>query len=181
MSTFNDLVNPNAVQWSLKTSTRSNWRDSIILMDPLSILCAVSTTIKATYNISSTLFRFIQSTRVIDKSLEELNREVESLTKALEAIELSLKDPAIIRIKSGEGTKGPWDFLDVAVTDTQRTVNALDSIVEGLGVVKKSANPFKKAVKQVKLNLDGDQISKVKDRIHTHTTSLQLALQTASL
>ena len=150
-------------------------------MDPLSVLSAVSAATKTTYNISSTLFRFIQSTRVIDKSLEELNREVESLTKALEAIELSLKDPAIIRIKNGEGTKGPWGSLDVAVTDTQRTVNALERIVEGLGTVKRSANPFKKAVKQVELNLDADQITRVKDRIRTHTTSLQLALQTASL
>lgn len=150
-------------------------------MDPLSILGAVSTATTTTYKISSVLFSFIQSTRVIDKTLEELNREVESLTKALETVELTLKDPAISRIKSGEDAKGPWGFLDVAVTDTQRTVNALEGIVEGLGMVKKSANPFKKAVKQVKLNLDADQISTVKDRIHTHTTSLQLALQTASL
>lgn len=150
-------------------------------MDPLSILGAVSTVTKTTYWISSTLIGFIQSTRVIDKTLEELKSEVEGLTKALETIELSLKDPAVSRIKSGEDTKGPWGFLDVAVTDTQRTVNALERIVEGLGTVKKSANPFKRAVKQVKLNLDADEINQVKDRIHTHTTSLQLALQTASL
>ena len=150
-------------------------------MDPLSILGAVWTATDATYWISSTLLRFIQSSRVIDKTLEELNREVEGLTKALETIELSLKDPAISRIKRRKDAKGPWGFLNVAVTDTQRTVNALEGIVEGLGKVKKSANPFKKAVKQVKFNLDADQISEVKDRIHTHTTSLQLALQTASL
>ena len=150
-------------------------------MDPLSILSAVSTVTKTTYWISSSLFTFIQSSRVIDKTLEELNREVKGLTKALESIELSLKDPAISRIKSGKDAKGPWGCLDVAVTDTQRTVNALKGIVEGLGVVKKSANPFKKTVKQVKLNLDTDQISGVRDRIHTHTTSLQLALQTTTL
>ena len=150
-------------------------------MDPLSILGAVSTVTKTTYWISNTLFNFIQSSRVVDNTLEELNREVEGLTKALKSIELGLKDPAISRAKSGGNVKGPWGFLDVAVTDTQRTVNALKGIVEGFGVVKKSANPFKKAVKQVKLNLDADQISGVKDRIHTHTTSLQLALQTATL
>ena len=150
-------------------------------MDPLSILSAVLTVTKTTYWISSSLFHFIQSTRAIDKTLEELNREVEGLKNALESIELSLKDPAMGRVKSGGDAKGPWGRLDVAITDTQRTVNALKEIVEGLGVVKKSANPFKKTVKQVKLNLDADQISGVKDRIHTHTTSLQLALQTATL
>ena len=150
-------------------------------MEPLSILGAVSTVTKSTYWISTTLFDFIQSSRIIDKTLEELNCEVEGLTKALESIELGLKDPAISRIKSGEDPKGPWGRLDVAVTDTRRTVYALAETVEGLGVVKKSANPFKKAVKQVKLNLDADQISRVKDQIRTHTTSLQLALQTATL
>ena len=150
-------------------------------MDPLSILGAVSTVTKTTYWISTTLFNFIQSSRAIDKTLEELNREVEGLTKALESIALSLKDPAISRVMSGGDATGPWGFLDVAVTDTQRTVNALKEIIEGLGTVKKSYNLFKKAVKQVKLNLDADQISGVKDRIHTHTTSLQLALQTATL
>lgn len=150
-------------------------------MDPLSILGAVSTVTKTTYWISTTLFNFIQSSRVIDKTLEELNREVEGLIKALESIEFSLKDPAISRVKSGGDAKGPWNSLDIAVTDTQRTVNALQGIVEGLGTVKKSYSLFKKAVKQVKLNLDADQISGVKDRIHTHSTSLQLALQTATL
>ena len=61
------------------------------------------------------------------------------------------------------------------------TVNALEGIVEGIGVVKKSANPFKKAVKQVKLNLDADQIGGVKNHIHTHTNGLQLALQMTNL
>ena len=150
-------------------------------MDPLSSLGAVSALTKTTYWVSTTLFKFIQSSRGIDKTLEELNREVEGLTKALESIELSLKDPVITRVKSGVDAKGPWCCLAVAVNDTQRTVNALEGNVKGLGMVKKSANPFEKAVKQVKLNLDADQISKVKDRIHTHTTSLQLALQTASL
>lgn len=150
-------------------------------MDPLSILSAVLTVTKTTYWISSSLVSFIQSSRAIDKTLEELNREVDGLTKALESIALSLKDPAISRVKSGGDAIGPWGFLDVAVTDTQHTVNALKGIVEGLGVVKKSANPFKKAVKQVKLNLEADQVSGVKDRIRTHTTSLQLALQTATL
>ena len=150
-------------------------------MDPLSILGAVSTVTKTTYWVSTTLFNFIQSSRVVDKTLEELNCEVEGLTKALESIALSLKDPAISRVKSGGDAKGPWGCLDVAVSDTKRTVNALKGIVEGLGVVEKSANSFKKTVKQVKLNLDADQISGVKNRIHTHTTSLQLALQTATL
>lgn len=150
-------------------------------MDPLSILGAVSALTKTTYWVSTTLFNFIQSSRVIDKTLEELNCEVEGLKKALESIEISLKDPAISRVKSGGDLNGPWCCLNDAVTDTQRTVNGLKGIVEGLGVVKKSANPFKKAVKQVKLNLEVDQVSGVKDRIHTHTTCLQLALQTATL
>ena len=150
-------------------------------MDPLSILGAVSTVTKTTYWISTTLFNFIQSSRVIDKTLEELNCEVQGLTTALESTELSLKEPAISRAKNGGDRKGPWGCLDVAVTDTQRTVNALKGIVEGFGVVKKSSNPFRGAVKQVKLNLDADQISGIKDRVHTHTTSLQLALQTATL
>ena len=150
-------------------------------MDSLSILGAVSTVTKTTYWISTTLFNFLHNSRVIDETLEDLNREVEGLTKALESIELSLKDPAISRVKNGGDAKGPWGFLDVAVTDTQRTVNALKGTVEGLGTVKKSANPFKKAVKQVKLNLNADQISEVKNRIHTHTASLQLALQRATL
>ena len=150
-------------------------------MDPLSSLGAVSALTKTTYWVSTTLFNFIQSSRGIDKTLEELNREVEGLTRVLTSIELSLKDPVVTRVKSGGDAKGPWCCLNDAITDTQCTVNALEGIVEGLGMVKKSANPFKKAVKQVKLNLDADQIGGVKNRIYTHTNCLQLALQMTNL
>ena len=150
-------------------------------MDAFSIISGALTVAQTTFTVSQALYNFIRSSKVVDKALKELHTEVVGLNEALKSIGLNLKDPAIALIKSSGSGKGPWSSLDVAITDTQRTVDALAEIVGGLGTVKSSASLFRKAAKQVKLNLDANQISHVRDRIQTHTVSLQLALQTSIL
>ena len=150
-------------------------------MDGFAIISGALTVAQTTFTVSNALYNFIRSSKVVDQTLEELYSEVVGLSKALDSISLNLEEPAIARIKSDGSGKGAWGSLDVAITDTQHTVNALAGIVGGLGTVKSSAGPFRKAAKQVKLNLHSDQISGVRDRIGTHTNSVQLALQTSIL
>ena len=150
-------------------------------MDPVSIICAAGSATQGACWVSTRLYSLITSSTVVDKTLTELQSEVEGLNGVLQSVEKSLKGPAAARKGSGAvGEDEIWTSLDVAIKDTQRTICALQGMVQGLTATK-TTSFFRKAVKQVKLNLNADEISGIRVRIHTHTNSLQLALQMATM
>ena len=58
---------------------------------------------------------------------------------------------------------------------------ALNEILRDLGDSRKVSNPFKKALKQIQLELNADDIVNIRSQIHTHSSNLQIALQVANL
>lgn len=151
-------------------------------MDPLSIVTAVSASIKTVYSISTTLYTFITSTKKIDSSLEDLLGEVRGLTRVLEDIETFLKDNVIAQTSYATSRpNGAWGPILDAIQDTQSTLAALKKIVTKLGPPREARNGLKKAAKQVHLGVNLDEINTIKSRVHWHSTALQMALHTASL
>ena len=150
-------------------------------MDPLSIICAAGTATQAVIWISTRLYTFVASSAAVERLLSDLLREIDGLTRVLRSIETSLKEPVARRKQPGEaGEDEIWASLDIAIKDTQYTVGALHGTVQAL-TTQKATSFFRRAVKQVKLNLDADEIREIKGRVHTHTNCLQLALQMATM
>ena len=151
-------------------------------MDPLSIATAVLATSRAVGSVSQALYTFINSTKRVDDSVKDLHHEVQSLAAVLEAIDHALKQPIVTKTKEHISLAGGvWSSVNHAINDSQHTVKALGAILQGLEDADKASNYFRKVLKQIKLKFNASDISSVKDRIHTHTTSLQLALQMLSL
>lgn len=67
------------------------------------------------------------------------------------------------------------------VKDSRKTAVALNDILRDLGDSRKVSNPFKKALKQIQLEMNADNIINIRARIHTHSSNLQIALQAANL
>ena len=154
-------------------------------MDPISpfaILSAVNSVGGVAFNLSTKLYSFIKATKVVDKSVEALYHEVKGLENILNTVRTTLtrternqaEDSALL----GDSA---WTSIENAVEDCRLTVEALDRLVQDVGTVAATTNPFKKILKQLKLNLNTDQLVAVKGRIHTHSTCLQLALQTLAV
>ena len=135
-------------------------------MDPVTIAGLVGPTLKTLYTVTTTLYTFISSAKVVDKSLENLQVDVRGLTRALEDIETFVKDviPGIV---------GAWDSIYNAIHDTRRTIEDLQKILDRLGPPGEVTNAFKKTVKQVQLNLNSDEISNIRSRIQWHSTVLR--------
>lgn len=143
-------------------------------MDPVSIAGAVGPTLKTLYSVTTTLYTFISSAKKVDKSLENLHVDVRGLTRVLEDIETFLKDVIIAQTSDAAlGTEGAWGPIYNAIQDTRRTVQELQDVLDHLGPPEKVTNAFKKTVKQVKLNLNSDEISSIKSRIQWHSTVLR--------
>ena len=151
-------------------------------MDPLSIATAVLAASQAVSSVSQALYTFITSVKSVDDSIRNLHSEVQSLAAVLEAIEHALKQPIVTEAREYTSlASGVWRSVNHAINDSQHTVRALGTILEGLGDADKASNSFRKVKKQIKLKFNARDISSIKDRIHTHTISLQLALQMLSV
>ena len=135
-------------------------------MDPVSIAGLVGPTLKTLYTVTTTLYTFITSAKQVDKSLENLQVDVRGLTRVLEDIETFLKDVV-------PGTEGAWDPIYNAIHDTRRTIKDLEKILDRLGLPSEVTNAYKKAVKQVQLNLNSDDINNIRSRIQWHSTVLR--------
>ena len=146
-------------------------------MDPVSIVTLAASLTQGAYQVST----FIASSASVETTLTELQAEVVGLGKVLKSIEQSLKGPAAARKGSGVVGEGElWTSLAFAIKDAGRTIAALQGIVRGL-LGTKSTNFLRRMVRQAKLNLNADEISAIRARIHTHTCSLQAALQMATM
>ena len=146
-------------------------------MDPVSIVALAGALTKGAYQVST----FIASSASVETTLTELQAEVVGLGNVLKSIEQSLKGPAAARKGGGViGEAELWTSLAFAIKDAERTIAALQGTVQGL-LGTKSAGFLKRIVKQAKLNLNADEISAIRARLHTHTSSLQAALQMATM
>ena len=151
-------------------------------MDPLSIAAAVLAASQAVGSVSQALCTFITSAKSVDDSVKNLHHEVQSLAAVLEAIDHALKQPIVTETREFTAlANGVWTSVGHAINDSQHTVNALGVILQGLGDADKASNSFRKVIKQIKLKFKASDISSVRDRIHTHSISLQLALQMISV
>ena len=151
-------------------------------MDPVSIAAAALAASEAVGSVSQALYTFITSARSVDDSVKNLHDEVQSLAAMLDAIDLALKQPIVAETREYTSlASGVWTSVNHAINDSQHTVNALGAILQGLGDAEKASNSCTKVIKQIKLKFKASDISSVRDRIHTHTISLQLALQMISV
>ena len=143
-------------------------------MDPVSIAAAVGPALKTLYSVTTTLYSFITSAKKVGKSLEDLQGEVRGLTRVLEDIEAFPKDTVIAQTSyASSRTDGAWDPIYNAIQDTQRTIEALQKVLDRLGPPSKVTNGLKKAVKQVQLNINSEEISNIRSRVHWHSTILR--------
>lgn len=146
-------------------------------MDPVSIVSLAAALTQGAYRVST----FIASSASVENTLTELQSEVVGLGNVLKSIEQSLKGPAAAR--KGGGVVGEaeiWTSLAFAIKDAERTITALQTTVQGL-LGTKSTGFLRRMVKQAKLSLNADEISAIRARLHTHTSSLQAALQMATM
>ena len=149
-------------------------------MDPVAIISTVGATSQIVQSVSTTLYSFISSVKVVDQSLEALHVEVNGLHGVLDTIENTLKTSVIAQAKEAAAlADGIWASIDHAIEDCQRTVTVLQNIVQSLG--NSPSTSYKKVVKQIQLNLNAEDIRNVKARVQTHSFILQLTLQMAVL
>lgn len=143
-------------------------------MDPVSIAGLVGPTLRTLYTVTTTLYTFVTSAKKVDETLERLHGDVRGLTRVLEDIETFLKDIILAQTRHATlGTDDAWGRIYNAIHDTRRTIEDLQKVLDRLGPPSKITNGYKKAVKEVHLNINSDEISKIRSRVQWHSTVLR--------
>ena len=143
-------------------------------MDPVSIVGAVGPALQALYSVTTKLYTFITSASKVDKSLEDLQREVRGLTRVLEDIE-TFQDLIVAQTKNAtRGVDSAWAPIYNAIQDTRHTIEALQKVLDRLGSPSDVTNGIKKIVKQAQLNINLEEINSIRSRVQWHSTSLRM-------
>lgn len=155
-------------------------------MDPLSILSiasAAANIAKGAWNVGEGLHQFFHDVKIIDQTVGGLIVEVKALSGACTLVDERLRD--IVQnfdhdiTKANDSRVKLWACVEAQVEDSQRSVDQLQTAISGL--VKDGTNPFAQAWRQVKLHMQTKDIGEARNRIRSHTASLQTILQTVAM
>ncbi|MCJ1388691.1 hypothetical protein MMC18_001540 [Xylographa bjoerkii] len=150
-------------------------------MDPLSIIAFAGSVTKVVYQISTTLYTFVQATRVVDQTVQSLCAEVDGISRMLEGISATLKSPSLATariVAQNDENNDLWNTVLGSLIDCRGTLDRLDKALEGIRD-KPSGGPswLKQSSRQLKLSLQDDDIRTYRSQLHTHNMTLQITLQ----
>ncbi|EME48536.1 hypothetical protein DOTSEDRAFT_48990 [Dothistroma septosporum NZE10] len=155
-------------------------------MDPLSVLQiagSAATAAKAAWSVGEALYTFCHDVKVIDQTVGGLIAEIKALSSACTLVDERLRD--IVQnfdheiTRPSESRAKLWACVEAQVIDSQKSVDQLQAAVAGL--VKDGSNAFAQAWRLVKLNMQTKDIGEARNRIRSHTASLQTILQTVAI
>ncbi|QIW99802.1 hypothetical protein AMS68_005320 [Peltaster fructicola] len=155
-------------------------------MDPVTILTVAGmafTAAERAFAAGIALGKFINDVKYVDQTLGLLVTEVNALSSACELVGKRIKGIAEAMDGVGPDSKNEsplWLQVRSQLQDCGQTVSALYEAVKDVGLEKKK-NPFSQAWRQIQLNMKTKDIEESRNRIRSHTASLQLVLQAITL
>ena len=150
-------------------------------MDPLTIIASVAATSRAVTTISTTLVTFIRDTKQVDQTVDALLREVNSLKRTIRAIKDVIQQTATQAVILQDQECNLANSIHDSLVDCRTTLESLDRNLREIEVKNPSRNPFRQAVKQIKVNWNSGEFRTLRGQMHSHCLSMQLALQTINV
>ena len=150
-------------------------------MDPLSIIAFAGSVTKVVFQVSTTLYTFVQATRVVDQTVQALCAEVDGISRMLDGISASLRSPSLATARlvvQNDENNDLWDTVLGSLIDCHGTLERLRTALDGIRE-KPSSGPswLKQSNRQLKLNLHDDDVRTYRSQLHTHNMTLQITLQ----
>lgn len=155
-------------------------------MDPLSVLSIAGTaasTAKVAWNVGEALYAFFSDVKAIDHTVTALVAEVKALSSACALVDERLRD--IVRdfdaeVRKPRADSGKlWGCIEVQVTQSEKSIAQLQAAFDN--VRNETSNKLAQAWRQIKLNMRAKDINEARNRIRSHTASLQTILQTVAM
>ena len=153
-------------------------------MDHISILVTASSASRAVYQVSMTLYCFMQGSLAIDKSLQSFVSELDSLKNSIVAIEACLLSPSFQAPEAFSEDETPEELfssLDASLKNCQGTLEQFEAVLTRLTGPSSERNPFRKPMRQIKLNMNEKEMVLYGSQIGMHSSAMQMALQAINM
>ena len=153
-------------------------------MDPISIITLVGSATKLSWQIVITLRNAVDEHKKVDENLLGFAREIESVRRVLVSISTSLNDPALglAEISHAQhANKDMWLAIYGAVEDCNMYLQKLCAEVMPLTKPDGKESVFSQAVRALKLQLNKDDIEKIRSQLQSHQVGLGTSLQMLSV
>jgi len=152
------------------------------MVDPITIASTCVNIGEVAYRISVTLYKFINETNNVDKTVTSLQGEVDSLARLLDSIATAVSNPIITSASAAtpENVELLGSIGDV-LASCRGTVDALAGVLQGVAKGSSSKSIFRRSVRAIRLNINSDDINRFRSRIQAESMKLQMALQMINL
>ena len=155
-------------------------------MDPLSVLSiagVAGATAKAAWNVGVGLHAFFSNIKAVDPTVNGLVAEVKALSNACAFVDRRLHDivrdyEAEVRMPRADEGK-LWACIEVQVLDSQHSVAQLETAFHV--VQRERTTRLSQVWRQMMINMQARNINEARNRLQSHTTSLQTILQTVAM
>ncbi|MCJ1287808.1 hypothetical protein MMC26_007160 [Xylographa opegraphella] len=150
-------------------------------MDPLSILAFAGSVTKLVYQVSTTLYTSVQTTKTVDQTVHSLCAEVDGISHMLDGISARLKSPSLTAVRlvtQNEENDDLWETVLGSIIDCRGTLERFHKALNGIRE-KPTSGPswLKQSNRQFKLNLHDDDVRTYRSQLHTYNMALQITLQ----
>ena len=156
------------------------------MADPVTALSTAASALqiaKLAIQASNYLWKLGKAIPKVDQTLGNLATEAKALSQACNLINQEIKAvlpaPSVETSSQYDEDGNLWQSVTLQLVDVKFTVRDLQQIVGEDG--QESKDFFQKARKQMHLNQNKDELEAIRRRLHTHTQSLQMALQMVNM
>ena len=151
-------------------------------MDPLSIVLAIGTLCTTCSAVTLQLRKISQDTTNVDRSVTELQSEVDAIKKSFELVNKVVDSDLVVKAEkraTREERDELWSSVHGILSDCGTTLTRLEQSFEDF--VPKGANRLRQCIRSVRLNMKQDDIRGVRSQLKTHSSALQIVLQMVNL
>ena len=147
-------------------------------MDPLSIAASATALATAAITISKTLYSWIDRTHKVDTTVDDLRREVLSLSTVLDAVSDGVKELRLLDTSAFDRDRKSWSCVKGHLDGCKSTLDKLQLALKKVetGVVL-TRGLFRRPVKHFSLSIRTDEINVYRQRVRNHNRTMQLPLQ----
>ena len=149
-------------------------------MDPIALVSLVGQATRMSWEIVIIIRESVQEVRKVDENLQSFSHEVDGLRRLLISITTSLNDPnlGLAEVANDHNAnRDMWEAIFGGVEDCHNYLQKLCEEIMPLQASEQAKSVFSKAVRALKLQLNKDDINKIRDQIQVHQMGLNTALQ----
>ena len=150
-------------------------------MDPLTIITTIATTTRIVTTLSVKLYGFINDTRQVNNTLRTLHREVQSLENIITAIDHVLQRPTTQTLLQQDEDCDLGGAVNDSLVECKNTLEALDSFLDRFQSQDRLPTIIQQTQKQIKLRWRSDELCTLRVQMSSHSSAMQLALQTINV